>query len=147
MVYPDSVIHRLKYIFWTLYAPIHPHLRDLGLRVGLIWHVPGRQKFILGDLASTCSTEELIEHLVRNGYGSNFIAWQDEGEILSLRKSPDFIYQYHIRLYSDGEIRGHYEYTPECHPYLHIREIGLVDRREYFLELLGNMILPKSEIE
>ena len=141
MVYPKSIAHRIKYAFWRVYTPLHPYVRDAALRVGITWHEPGRQPFCLGKLAPEYSLQDVVLHLIANGYGNYFVAWRDDDEILSMRKTQNFVYQYHLRIYADGEIRGHYEYTPECHPIRHIQEVGLENRREHFLELLGEHIV------
>ena len=141
MVYPASLPDKLKYIFWRLYTPYHPFWRDLLLSWGVIHHA-GRQKFVLGRLAPGESIKSLTNFLISRGYGNNFIAWKEDGEVIGLRFVDNFTFQYHIRIFKDGEVRGHYEYTPECHPVWHFKAIGLKDRRSEFLTLLGDKIIP-----
>ncbi len=152
MVYPtESFGDRLKYAFWRLYTPAHPKVRDffawLGLRtllckVGIITHTDeDRQEYLLGNLAPHCSPHKLITFLVEQGYGNHFVAWKDNGQLASLRKAIDFRYQYHLRIFEDGEIRGHFEYTPEYRPWRHLHQVGQEDHRDVFLELLGNHII------
>lgn len=140
MVYPKSRKDRAKHLFWTLYTPLHPLVRDVALCVGIVQH-KGRQPFLLGTLAPGQSIEELLSFLVSRGFANHFVAWRDDGELVSLRYVEDFTYQYHLRIFKDGEVRAHYEYTPECRPGLHMRNIGMEPRREYFLNLLGNRIV------
>ena len=139
MIYPTSFTHRLKYGFWTAYTPYHPFLRDRLLALKLIKH-EGRQNFLLGKIAPDISVEEFVSFLIQKGYGNHFIAWRDEGELVSLRYVEDFVYQYHLRVFEDGEVRAHYEYTPECYPVLHLKEVGMEAKREEFLTLLKNRI-------
>jgi len=138
---PESFIHTFKYIVWRLYTPFHRFCRDTLLAIGFITH-SGRQPFLLGTLAPEYTVEDVVSFLIDRGYGTQRVAWEDDGEILSLRYVENFVYQHHLRIFNDGEVRGHYEYTPECHPILHIQEIGMEDRRHEFLQLLGDRIVP-----
>jgi hypothetical protein len=149
MALPSTVRHWPLYLFWRLVTPIHPPLRDLSRWLGLATlerfvDEKGRQKFLLGTVHPEHSAESVVDHLIEKGYGHNIVAWLDRGEVASLRLLDGFHYQYHIRLFEDGEIRAHYEHTPEAHPFKHFYETGLEERREYFLELLeGKMYLPE----
>lgn len=141
MVLPRSLKDRAKYILWLFLIPLHSLMRDLTLLLRITQH-KGRQKYLLGKLSDKYNIKEVALHLAKNGYGNHFIAWKDDDELLSLRRTIDFQYQYHLRIFKDGEIRGHYEYTPECHPFLHVKAIGQEDRRDEFLRLLGERIVP-----
>lgn len=154
MVRPSSFGDQLKYVFWTIYTPYHPHVRDtltkFGLRatlvrLGIMRH-KGRQDYLLGTIASGYSVEDVISHLIEQGYGNHFVAWKDSGEIVSLRYVENFSHQYHLRIFEDGEIRGHYEHTPECHPLKHLKEVGQESRHEHFLMVLGEKITPHHSI-
>lgn len=140
-VFPDHPLDQLKYFFWRVITPIHPYIRDLLLYMRVLRH-QGRQNYLLGRLAPGETMEGFVEFLLQKGYGNHFVAWTDEDQMLSLRYVEDFKYQYHIRIFNDGEVRGHFEYTTECHPLLHIQEIGLEDRREEFLALFGHRVIP-----
>lgn len=140
MIRPTSSFNRAKYLFWRAYTPCHPFIRDAILSMGIVTH-EGRQDFLLGNIAPDQSIEEFISFLLQKGYGNHFIAWQDTGELVSLRYVENFVYQYHLRVFEDGEVRGHYEYTPECYPVLHLREVNMEDRRDEFLTLLKGRII------
>lgn len=140
LVFPRSFSDRLKYIFWRLYTPFHPLVRDGALMFGIIEHA-GRQNFFLGHIAPSETIRTFVSSLTKYGYGNHFIAWKDEGEVISLRHIVDFDHQYHIRIFEDGEVRAHYEYTPESHPIWHMTEVGCERRREYFLQLFGNRLV------
>jgi hypothetical protein len=149
MVLPDTLFERIKYAFWRVYTPFHPWVRDMSLRVGIVTkeskaaRFGARQKFLLGTIAPAETIESVIAHLVGKGYYNHFVAWEDEGEIVSLRYAEDFAHQYHIRIFEDGEVRGHYEYTPECHPIMHYYERGCFEPRvEEFLKILEDKIIP-----
>lgn len=140
IVFPESFLDRLKYLFWRLYTPMHPYVRDILLAARVIQHT-GRQEHLLGTLAPEEMIESITRYLVSQGYGNHFVAWRDKGEMVGLRRVENFEYQYHIRIFEDGEVRGHYEYTPECHPILHMCRAGREPRREAFLQLLGERII------
>lgn len=147
MAYPETPLEKLKYFLWRILGPIHPYVRNVLGYLGYMrkydkFRPDGRQRFVIGRLAPGVTPQILGEYLIGQGYGNHFVALKDEGELYGLRYSPDFRHQYHIRVFNDGEVRGHYEYTTECHPFLHDREIGFEDRRADFLKLLGDRIIP-----
>ena len=143
MQYPEELRHKLKYYFWKVYTPYHPFVRDLALRLKIIRH-EGRQEFLLGHIKPEKSIREFIADCVRLGFGNHFVAWHDDGEIASLRIVEDFSRQYHLRIFTDGEVRGHYEYTPECYPRRHMKKMGMEDRRAFFYDLLGDHLTPSA---
>lgn len=57
-----------------------------------------------------------------------------------MRKTHDKIFQYHIRLFEDREVRGHYEYSSEGNPFAHVNESTFEKRTNYFKELLNGFI-------
>lgn len=142
--YPKGPYNRSKYLFWRIIYPLHNTGRDALLATGVIRHPypSGRQDFILGNLVASRSVEDFVEYLGTQGFFNHFIAWRDSGEIVSVRRPVSFEWQYHLRIFADGEVRGHYEYTPESHPVWHMREVGQEERREEFLEFLGDWIVP-----
>ena len=143
MVYPETLVHRIKYYMWRLYSPCHPTVRDSIIALNVIKNY-GRQPYLLGKIAPDLSVEGFISFLVEKGYAYHRVAWEDEGEAVSLRYVENFIYQYHIRVFEDGEVRGHYEYTPECYPFLHLWDIGREHKRDEFLKLFGDRVIPHT---
>ena len=142
IVFPSSSLQGwLKYGFWRVYTPLHPTVRDVSLALGIVAH-SGRQNFLIGRIAPGQTIKSVVDFMISEGYGNHFIAWKDDDEVVSLRKVVDFTYQYHVRIFADGEIRGHYEYTPECYPVLHFKAIGQRDCREEFHALLKERIIP-----
>lgn len=143
MVYPEQFVHRIKYYLWRLFTPYHPTFRDGAIALRIVRN-HGRQAYLLGTIANDQSVEEFVSFLVGKGYAHHRVAWTDEGEVVSLRLVTNFMYQYHIRVFEDGEVRGHYEYTPECYPLLHMWDIGREERREEFLGQFGDTIIPST---
>ncbi|MFZ3043527.1 MAG: hypothetical protein WA058_00215 [Minisyncoccia bacterium] len=153
MVYPSSAGDQLKYWLWRLYTPFHPLVRNTSFRLGgklLIGSVApevryeGRQDFLIGTLRPEYSVRELVCFLVAQGFGNHFIAWKDSDELVSLRRVTDFRHQHHIRVFRDGEVRCHYEYTPEYRPVRHLVRVGFEDRTPEFRDLLQDWIVPSS---
>jgi len=136
-----------KHLFWRVF--IYPVFPSLQRYIGQIPWVrqygpPGRQRWLLGSLAPGRTAEELLDHLVSQGFKNHFIAWQDDGQVASVRKLVGYRYQYHIRIFADGEVRGHYEYTPEARPFAHLKEIDQEERRSELLEFLGYYVIPRN---
>jgi hypothetical protein len=146
MVYPEALTHRIKYYLWYLYTPYHPVIRDSVIGFGILRN-RGRQSYLLGTIAPGHTIEGTVAHLVKQGYGYHRIAWEDDGEVVSLRYVENFTHQYHLRIFKDGEVRGHYEYTPECYPLLHLWDVGREERREDFLKALGSYITPHTDAD
>ncbi len=146
MVYPEAMSHRIRYFFWRLYSPYHAHVRDGVIALRVIKNY-GRQPYLLGQIAPEVSMEDFVAHLVDQGYAYHRVAWEDDGEVVSLRHVSDFIFQYHIRIFQDREVRAHYEYTPECYPLAHLLNANLEARREEFLALMGDRIVPSDTDE
>ena len=141
MVMPSGFGHRLKYLIWAaVVTPIHPTVRK-SLAFFHLMKSTGRQPFLLGSIAPHVSIEEFVAHLVTNGYGNHPIAWDDGSEIVSLRLLKDFKYQYHVRIFEDRAVHGHHEYTPECHPLLHLFDVDREDRRAEFIALVGDRLI------
>ncbi|OQW53490.1 MAG: hypothetical protein A4S09_07790 [Proteobacteria bacterium SG_bin7] len=68
------------------------------------------------------------------------VAWNDPGQILSLRKIDGRDHQFYIRLFSDGKIRTHHELLTEAHPLGHIVGADFTPNKDYFLPLLNKFI-------
>ncbi len=99
-----------------------------------------KQPWVLGCLKDGYSEKDLRELLIENGFEDAILTWKDPGEVLGMRKVDKKVFQYHIRLFDNGEIRGHYEYSSEGHPWNHSIEKGMKPCREYFEKLLGEML-------
>lgn len=138
---------RIKKNIWKKIYPFFPWLQKALLNTHLIWHEKGRQPYHIGWLAPGKTLKELEQYLHDKwGFGNHFVAWKDKGQVLSWRRLENFDFQYHLRVFSDGEIRGHYEYTPESKPIDHFIEKGEVDRTEDFKKFLGDYIVEKKHV-
>lgn len=104
-----------------------------------------RQKYFLGHLNANYNKDNFIAFLAAQGFERAKIAWRDPGEVLSMRKIHRDIFQYHIRLFIDGEIRAHYEYSPESHPLDHFFEVRFDPETEFFKRLLGDYLIVSEK--
>lgn len=127
---------RLQQAVWHLIYPLFPYFQK---SVNFL-HGKKRQQYYLGWLAAGKTITDLKTHLTSQGFGNHFIAWIDPGQVLSWRRLESFTHQYHIRVFADGEIRGHYELTPEAHPIKHFKEVGEEARTEEFKKFLGEFL-------
>jgi hypothetical protein len=143
--HPDfrmTAFDRFKAVIWKYgLAFIIPLVRDILLFFHLIRH-KSRQPFLIGHLRPDRTPEDLRRHLVKHHFEEHFPCWRDDGEVVDVRLRKNFEYQYHLRVFKDGEVRGHYEFTPEYKPFKHIFDIGMTDRMEDFMELVGHIITP-----
>ncbi len=138
--YPERPADRVKYFFWRMVFPrTYRGVRDGLLSAGIIKH-GGRQHYPLGRLSHDKNMTDFLEYMREQGFGNHFVAWEDEEELIGLRKLDGFDKQYHIRVFRDGELRGHYEYTPESHWLWHLTKFEQEERREAFLKLLGGWV-------
>jgi hypothetical protein len=99
-----------------------------------------KQPWVLGHLSKGYSKKDLRKLLVKNGFEDVILTWRDPGEVLGMRKVDKGVFQYHVRLFDDGEIRGHYEYSSEGHAWNHAIEKGFEPRQKYFEKLLGRLL-------
>lgn len=121
-------------IIYKLFPTIARILEKLKLHTG-------RQPFAIGFLNQEKYTPNDLEtYLIDEGYEKAILAWKDAEEILSLRKIDNTIFQYHIRLHSDGEIRAHYEYSAESNPIKHFFEKDFDAKNDYFNNLLKDYL-------
>ena len=125
-------------IFYRVWPPVTRTLEFCGFHAF-------RQRFILGNLASGFNKEKLKARLVLCGFERAILAWKDPGEVLSMRKVHNRIFQYHVRLFIDGEIRGHFEYSPEADPIRHFFECYFEPETDFFRKLLGEYLVTASE--
>jgi hypothetical protein len=141
--FPDGFLNRVKYFFWRTITPGYLFGQNTLLALGIIHH-EGRQNFVVGKMAPGVKIEDFIRYLHSQGFWNHFIAWNDDGQVVGLRKLESFERQYHLRIFNDGEVRGHYEYTPESHPRRHSKEVGFEERRDDFLRFVGDWVVPSE---
>jgi hypothetical protein len=108
----------------------------------LPFHEKKRQPYHIGWLHPNKSLPDLKRHLSHKwGFGNHFVAWEDTDQILSWRKLANFDEQFHIRVFSDGEIRGHFEYTPESAPISHFFAEKFNPRHNQFLKFVDGFVV------
>lgn len=126
-------------LFWqTAYAFYPPLLRVLE-RLRIHTEI---QPFLFGHLHPDKDLKALRRHLKRYGYEDAILAWKDPGEIMSMRRldGPDF--QYHLRLFANGELRGHYEPSSEGNPVGHVFMTTFETGWKEFGPLLKGFLVP-----
>lgn len=99
-----------------------------------------RQSFLVGRLPKRVSHEIFAEFLHNRGFEPTTLSWIDPGEKINLRKRVDGERQYHVRVFHDGEIRGHYEFAPESRPLAHVMEWGFEPAAEYLAGLYNDFL-------
>lgn len=139
-----SPIKKLKQQLWHLLYPIFPHVEHLFVFA----HKKRRQRYHIGWIAEGKTLEEMKHHLSTHfGFGNHFVAWEDPDQVLSWRKLVGFDNQYHLRVFADGELRGHYERTPEAAPVDHFLEKGEKAKTRDFLRFLGPFVSKTKFIQ
>ncbi len=104
-----------------------------------------RQKYLLGRLAPRYKKVDLKNFLKSKGFEHAILAWKDPGEVLSMRRIHNRIFQHHVRMFFDGEVRAHYEYSPEHHVIKHFFEAHFEPETEFFRKLLGEYLVGERE--
>lgn len=122
--------------FWKFVYSFWPYV----LRTYEIFFHHHRQNYLIGCLISHKNKEDLKKHLEENGFEQAIIALKDLGEILDMRKREGKEFQYHLRLFNDGEVRAHYEYAPEAHPITHCFNVRQESKKEHFRKLLSGYL-------
>ena len=117
---------------------IYPSVRDAVLFLRL-WSHTGRQEYHVAYVKDGVTLEEVRGILDSCGYEHSICSWIDDGEVLSMRKIEGK-FQYHLRLFEDGELRGHYEYAPEFGPIKHLIETVFEPREKYFKEIFVEVL-------
>lgn len=132
--------YTIKKKFWKYAHKPLMWIRDRLVNIGVIKHV-GRQNFVLGKLKENTDMSSFTFYLINNyGFEIQNFAWIDSDQVVSLRKPHMDIFQYHLRVYQDGEVRGHYEFAPEARALDHFLEIGFHDRSDDFMEWIREFI-------
>ena len=142
-----NFLDKIKQGTWDFVYAFFLPVRKFLLKIGIIWHKKGRQKISYRMAYSWQDIRWIKKHLHDKwGFGNHFIAWIDQDQVLSWRKLTDFEDQYHLRIYKDGEICGHFEFTPEAHPLEHLEEKGEMNKREDFLKFLSDFVVQEKYI-
>lgn len=120
--------------FRIFIRPVFPLGQWLVFKLKIKENPKERQPHLLGRLKEGATVDSARNHLLTQGFFMNRVAYFDPGQVLSMRRLCDEFpdRQYHIRIFNDGEIRGHYEYTPEDKPWRHLDAVLLEKREEKF---------------
>lgn len=122
-------------------------IEHLLFHTGIIEKNIDRQPYHIGWLAEDKTLEDLRFYLHSEwGFGNHFVSFTDKGQIINWRKLEPDGRQYHVRVYNDGEIRGHLEFTPEQHPMDHLSAKGEEEAKIAFLRFFGDFIVYKKHI-
>ena len=117
---------------------VYPYLRDFILATH-IWVHKGRQKFVIGITKRSITRDEVEKILYSENFEQSICSWVDDGEVLSMRKREG-VFQYHVRYFVDGELRGHFEYSPESYPIKHLRGELMEPKKEYFTKIFKEIL-------
>jgi len=136
----ENIFTRIWVNFWRFTGKTKlahwgfPRLRRIVLYYGILTH-SGKQRFYICKLNKKL-LKKFADYLKKKGYEKDRYAWVDSGELFSLRKINKKIYQYHIRIFKNREIHGHYEYAPDRRPLKHLESTNLRRKRKYFKKLV-----------
>lgn len=96
--------------------------------------VTKRQPFPVGF--TKLEQDDIFMKLLSLGYQWDYLAYHDEGEIISMRRLYNER-QTHVRVYRDGEIRMHDEINYEFDPIQHLKDFPVIPAPEAVREVLG----------
>lgn len=100
----------------------------------------GREDYIIWNLCDSISIAEAKTALEKLWFQEYAVAWIDIWEVLGMRKNDWFEYQYHIRLFNDGEVRWHYELTPEYARFRHFFDFYKIEKKSDFIGMIGHLL-------
>jgi len=66
-----------------------------------------------------CVVRKFYDLLIPLGYQYNYFSYTEPGQVLNIRKLVG-VKQFHLRLYDDGAVHGHYELNYEFFPNGHL---------------------------
>ena len=141
MVVAATQNYRGNEVIWPIIRWLYrPRLRQFYCWLVGLFSPRRRQEFLIGKLPEGVAHETFEKFLERQGFEDIPISWIDPGEKINVRKRVAGERQYHVRLFNDGEIRGHLEYAPESRPLAHLMEWGFEPAREYLTDLYKNFL-------
>ncbi len=120
-------------IIYMIYPPFLRILEKFGIH-------NTKQDYHLGFLKENTDINQVKKRLESLEFEHAILAWRDRNEVLSMRKIHKKIFQYHIRAYSDGEVRAHYEYSSEGAPLKHILEKRFTLEHDFFKQVLDDYL-------
>jgi len=91
-----------------------------AIKIFLGFHEPRSLFYMFNINLDTFDLDQIYKRLIDLGYQYNVLSYQDSGQIFNVRK----LYgerQIHVRIFKDGEVRGHDELNFEFCPNKHLR--------------------------
>jgi hypothetical protein len=126
---------------WLSIYPLYIAFQKFRMKHGMGKNKP-RQEYHIGWLSPEKSLEDLRVHLHSEwGFGNHFISRIENGQVLSWRKLVPPNKQYHIRVFTDGEIRGHFEPTPESGVLAHLARHAIKESHTDFTKFLADFVV------
>jgi len=126
---------------WNIAYAVQPPVRKVLQALGM--HKV-RKPYLLGFIdSSKYSLADLENHLKSVGFEKAKLAWKEPGEVQSVRRVDGLKFPWHVRVFDDGEVRGHYEYSAEKHPVRHLQGKVYHDDKKFLLSLLGDYVRGK----
>lgn len=129
----------IRAFVWKYLSLAFPRLRKTFWFLRVLRY-NGREEYLLWKLNKSLDINTLKEELEVIGFHEYAVARIDIGEVLGMRKNDWFEYQYHIRIFDDGEVRGHYEFTPEYAWFRHFFDFYKVEKKEEFMWMIGHLL-------
>ncbi|MBP9851615.1 MAG: hypothetical protein KBC71_02790 [Candidatus Pacebacteria bacterium] len=137
---------RKKNTWKKIYTNLCKNTQKLLQKTGLM-KSPGRQPYHVGWLTSSKTLEGLRLYLHSEwGFGKATKVAKDKEVVLSWAKITDNHEEYFLRVYRDGEIRGHFEKLPVTGVLEKPSEMGEKEAKEEFLKFLGEFYVEKKTI-
>ncbi|HEY4477809.1 MAG TPA: hypothetical protein VJB09_00860 [Candidatus Paceibacterota bacterium] len=126
----------------SFFKKIQKYLQRAGLMKS-----PGRRPYHVGWFASGKTLEDLRLYLHSEwGFGGCDKEVKDKEIVLSWCKITDNHEEYFLRVYRDGEIRGHFEKLPVTGVLEKPSEMGEKEAKEQFIKFLGEFSVEKKNI-
>ncbi len=126
---------------WHLIYAVNPPFRKM---YQVARRLNKRGPYLLGKINSSKYTvEDFKKHLLSIHFEKNRLSFKEPGELLSMRRVDGLKFQWHIRLFDDGEVRGHYEVSPEALPLRHLKDayVRETDDKSFLVSLLGDYLI------
>ena len=77
-----------------------------------IFEPNGRQPYFIGRIKADVKIEDIVNKLKKFGFDKTKLEWRDLGQVFSARLKEGKR-QYHLRIFKDREVRGHFELRPK----------------------------------
>jgi len=120
---------------WSLVYSIYPPILRLLEKTGL--HKEHKD-FRIGVVKDISGARAFLEN---QGFEDAILAWKAKGEVVSMRSIYNGRFQHHIRVFENGVVKGHKEYSPEGNPLGHIFNKYLEPDHDFVTVILKDHLL------